>query len=612
MPASVKGMYGQKPTLSIHPPYVCQEVPREVIFTHSRNGPFDAYHPLFTCPETRVALALFRRRDRFSLRVLASIVVFGWLAIGGHLPAFAQKYDPQHPVVLDMVKRGLDYLSKTPPSSYGEGGTMLAALAIYKADPEATPDHPRIKAGLQQAVEIARSMASNSYQWGHDSMYSVPVAGMLLTSVDPALYSTEIKTIRDVLIGVQRPNGGFGYMIESPYKTAGSGDISQTQYVMLCLWTMSQANIEIAQEPVRRCLQFLASAQKNDGGWAYQAPDPNGQNSSVTNSLTAAGFSGYLIAGDTLGLFRSKWAQNQEEEGIVPTAFQRIDPDEKKKKAAAVDKTQVETVVKRAENWFNTHPYQRSMWHYYYVYSKERYESFLEITKGNKEKSPDWYNEGVDALIAAQDVSGGWGIKGGDVDGSLGPDICTSFAILFLIRSTQKAIGELHDDVLLGGQGLPDDPTSVVVKNGKLMNRTAATNIDDALKMLEDNSKVDGKEGLIPDQMVLPKDPKERKDQLNRFARLMNSRDAATRKFAARLLGRGDDLDFVPSLIYGITDPDAAVARYSEASLRLISRQLDTYHLPRDGEINSNHRTTAVLRWRQWYLTVRPDYVFVD
>ncbi len=559
-----------------------------------------------------MALEMFRRRDLSSRCLVALILLFVGLTTQLPSRAFAEKYDPQHPVVLDMVKRGLAYLTKSPAASHGEGGTMLAALAIYKADQEATPDTPHVKAGIQEAVGVARRMANNSFEWGHDSMYSVPVAGMLLTSVDPATYSAEIKTIRDVLIGVQRPNGGFGYMIESPYKTAGSGDISQTQYVMLCLWTMSQANIEVPQEPVRRCLQFLAAAQKNDGGWAYQAPDPNGQNSSVTNSLTAAGFSAYLIAGDTLGLFRSKWAQNQEEEGIVPTAFQRIDPDEKKKKAAAVDKTQVETVVKRAENWFNTHPYQRSLWHYYYVYSKERYESFLEITKGKKEKSPDWYNEGVEALIAAQDASGGWGVKAGDVDSSLGPDLCTSFAILFLIRSTQKAIGELHDDVLLGGQGLPDDPTSVVVKNGKLMNRTAATNIDDALKMLEGNSNVEGKEGLIPDQMVLPKDPKQRKDQLNRFARLMNSRDASTRRFAARLLGRGDDLDFVPSLIYGLTDPDTAVARYSEASLRLISRQLDTFHLPREGEINSNHRTNAVLRWRQWYLTVRPDYVFVD
>jgi hypothetical protein len=181
-----------------------------------------------------------------------------------------------------------------------------------------------------------------------------------------------------------------------------------------------------------------------------------------------------------------------------------------------------------------------------------------------------------------------------------------------LIRNTQKAIGELHDDVLFGGQGLPDDPSSVVVKNGKLMNKTATTNIDDALKMLESDGKAEGEDSLIPEQMSLPKDPKVRKDQLNRFSRLLNSQDPKARRFAAKILGRGDDLDFVPALIYALSDPDSQVPRFAEASLRLISRQLDTYHLPRDGKIGEGARVTAVLQWRKWYLTVRPDYVFVD
>jgi len=519
--------------------------------------------------------------------------------------AVAEKYDPSHPVVVEMVRKGVAYLSSSASANGGEG--ILTALAIYKADPNSSPDHPRVKAG----INIARGMAARAargFNWEHDSMYSLPLAGMLLASVNPVEYASDIKAIRDALVDVQRPNGGFGYMSENAHKAAGQGDISQIQYVMLFFWTLTQANIEVPQETLKRCVTFLMSAQLNDGGWPYQSPDTAG---AATHSLAAAGFSGFLIAGDALGLYRSKYAENQEEEGIVPTAFQRVEAEEKRKKPA-MDRAQLDASIKKAENYFNTRPYTRSTWHYYYMYGKERYESFLEITKGKRSKSPDWYNEAVEQFIVNQAADGSWGSSGKDTDTPLGPDVCTSFAVLFLIRNTQKAIGEIHDDVLFGGQGLPDDPSSVVVKNGKMLNKSATTNIDDALKMLETDGKADGEDSLIPEQMSLPKDPKVRKDQLNRFSRLLNSQDAKARRFAAKILGRGDDLDFVPSLIYALSDPDSQVPRFAEASLRLISRQLDTYHLPRDGKITEGSRVTAVLQWRKWYLTVRPDYVFVD
>ena len=519
--------------------------------------------------------------------------------------AAAEKYDPSHPVVMEMVRKGVAYLSSSQSSNGGEG--ILAALAIYKADVNSSPDHPRVKAG----INIARGMADRAargFNWEHDSMYSLPLAGMLLASVNPVEYANDIKAIRDALVNVQRPNGGFGYMSENAHRAAGQGDISQIQYVMLFFWTLTQADIDVPQDSLKRCITFLMSAQLNDGGWPYQSPDTAG---TATHSLAAAGFSGFLIAGDALGLYRSKWAENQEEEGIVPTAFQRIVADEKRKKPA-MDRAQLDSTIKKAENYFSARPYTRSTWHYYYLYGKERYESFLEITKGKRSKSPDWYNEAVELFMTNQAADGSWGSSGKDSDSPLAPDVCTSFAILFLIRNTQKAIGELHDDVLFGGQGLPDDPSSVVVKNGKLMNKTATTNIDDALKMLESDGKAEGEDSLIPEQMSLPKDPKVRKDQLNRFSRLLNSQDPKARRFAAKILGRGDDLDFVPALIYALSDPDSQVPRFAEASLRLISRQLDTYHLPREGKIGEGARVTAVLQWRKWYLTVRPDYVFVD
>jgi hypothetical protein len=213
----------------------------------------------------------------------------------------------------------------------------------------------------------------------------------------------------------------------------------------------------------------------------------------------------------------------------------------------------------------------------------------------------------VEQLIKAQGPDGSFSMPG-DIITS---DVSTCFAILFLIRSTQKAIGELHDDTLAGGLGL-EDSGDVIFKNGKMIKKTEATTLDDAIKILDSDNKSDTPDSLVPEKIVLPKDPKVRKEYLSRFARLMRSKDYNVRRFASKLLGRGDDLDFVPDLIYGLSDGDSVVQRNSEASLRLISRQLDTYHLPKEGNISEPVRINATIRWQKWFLTVRPDYVFID
>jgi len=183
---------------------------------------------------------------------------------------------------------------------------------------------------------------------------------------------------------------------------------------------------------------------------------------------------------------------------------------------------------------------------------------------------------------------------------------------LFLIRSSQKAIGELNDGLFEGVGELPDDPSSVTLRKGKIVDKTSTTSIDEALKMLEDDGKSQGEDALVADRMLLATDPKQRKEQLNRFSRLLNARDFESRRIAAKLLGRGDDLDYVPSLIYALSDPDPKVPFIAEQSLRLVSRQLDTYHLPKREKISDQDRAKAAIQWKKWYLGLRPDYIFLD
>ena len=52
------------------------------------------------------------------------------------LPAWAEKYTPEHPVVQDMVKKGIAFLSSKGPAvgdGHGEGVNVLAAYADRKS-----------------------------------------------------------------------------------------------------------------------------------------------------------------------------------------------------------------------------------------------------------------------------------------------------------------------------------------------------------------------------------------------------------------------------------------------------------------------------------------------
>ncbi len=523
---------------------------------------------------------------------------------------WAQKYTPEHPVVQQMVNRGVEYLSKSPLRGGGEEGAdgiaILAGYAVYKVTYE--PNHPVVVHGVETARRLARMVASPSQEHNESKiLYIISLAGMLLPTVDVDKYGAETKMIRDFLVRCQKNHGGFGYMVGGPYFT--TGDISQTQYVMLSLWTMSQLGIDIPEETMARTSNFLVAAQEANGGWPYQAGGGTSSGGS-THSLSAAGLSALLIAGDALGLYRSKIAQGDEEEGVVPEAFRRVVNDPKKKRPN-IDRGGVDLAATKGENWHRNNTYIRTTWHYYFLYSRERYESFLEITKRKQTKSPDWYNAGVEELRENQVEDGSWG-KEPNADRILSPDVSTCFAILFLIRSTQKAIGEINEGFLEGGWELPKDLSAVKASGGKVISKTETTSIDDALKMLEDEGKSEGEDKLVAEKMKLSTDPKTRKEQLNRFARLLSSKDYKARQVAAKLLGRGDDIDLVPALIYALTDPDPLVPRIAEQSLRLVSRQIDTYIIPKEGNVSDSDRAKAAQYWKRWYLTLRPNFVFVD
>lgn len=538
----------------------------------------------------------------------------------GSVPFQARaQYYPDHPVVKEMVDRGVLFLSKTPVQGSGDsifGIQTLTAYTVYKV--EGDPDLPVVSKGIQAARDYVDRTTRAQGGFDHKSMYNMAVCCMLLASVSVDTYGPQLLAARDFFLRVQQRTGAYGY-IDGSHKL-DSGDISQTQYALLALWTMYQAGIEIPEDRVMKTLEYLYAAQirdpmgNNSGGWPYQFEPGNMGLTNSTNSLTACGLSSVLIAGDILGVFRNRLAEAEEEDGLIPPAFKRVLAEsEKKKRGANVDRTRLDNCVKGGLDFNRRRPYQQTTWHYYYLYSLERFESFLEIAAGKQNKSPPWYNAEVERMRAVQGADGSWGGQGAkDIDSVLEPQTATCLAILFLIRSTQKAIGDLKEAIAIGGNELPADLSTVTMLNGKPVSKTEATSIDDALKMLEDDKKSQGEDKLVADKIIFSKDPSRRKDELNRFSRLLRSKDWQARRIAAKVLGRSDDLDMVPELIFALSDLDTIVNRNAETSLRLISRKLDKYHLPKEGVITDQDRIKAQREWKTWFLELRPDYIFVE
>jgi hypothetical protein len=345
--------------------------------------------------------------------------------------------------------------------------------------------------------------------------------------------------------------------------------------------------------------------------------------------MLAAGLSAALISGDILGVMRGPGMKlenalegEEGEEEEIPEVFRRVSAEalagkkEKKFVSQVVSRDSLRKISTKAASWLSQNKFKRgaggSDWFYYWLYSQERYESFLEILNGRREKDPDWYRQGVETLKKYQDpATGAFGLTGESVDPG-GVEQATCLSILFLLRTTQKAIGDLKEATNLGGQGGLANVADVTAVNGKVVDKSQVTNVEDMLKMLE-NSKGDASDDkLLADRIPLESDPKARKEQLNRFSRMLRSPSFAARRLAAKILGRGDDLDYVPDLIYALSDEDPVVPLVAENSLRILSRQMTNSAIPKDRTITADDRVKAERRWQQWYLSVRPDYRFIS
>jgi hypothetical protein len=120
--------------------------------------------------------------------------------------------------------------------------------------------------------------------------------------------------------------------------------------------------------------------------------------------------------------------------------------------ARRIDEGVLEGLVWLSEHFTVTdNPDPPNQWHYYYLYGLERTGAKTGVTHVGQH---DWYREGAEHLLAAQEPAGGWAeaaASGKPADSTESAITQTCFALLFLKRATTPPWIPVAPPVLTGG-----------------------------------------------------------------------------------------------------------------------------------------------------------------
>ena len=507
--------------------------------------------------------------------------------------AAAQAYTPESPEVLAAVDKALKYLESE--THYEVGGKCLIGLAFHK---RGLPDnHPKIL----EAIEACRTSISEEKQRNY--IYGKCIAIIFLTEMDPVAHRDLIDQYVAMLKDHQKGHGGFSY------QSIPTGDTSQTQYAALAYWQLLNRGISPDADSVQRCLKWIMRTRDPSGVWGYQGTDPGNydlveQTDKPGLSMAAAGMSTTLILGNLVGLLKPPQFQDTSISGDeLPEALKRVEEPGSKQAptlpSGDVDRQRLNECVDKGRGWFDKN-YSLEVHEYptYYLYSIERFKSFQAYLDGQHDESPAWYNEGVEKLLKSQEENGSWG------DAQAGPQCGTAFSVLFLLRSTQKTIAaSLGEGTLVGGRGLPRDLSKVKLRGGKLVVELKTTEVDQLLGMLDDSNS-GSLDDLLDNPAALNVTDVDAKDA-RRLQQVVKSGPAAARLMAVRALSCLRDIEYAPTLIFALTDPDKRVVREARDGLRSVSRNFEGYG-PSDN-FEEAERSAAVEQWKAWYRSVKPD-----
>lgn len=552
----------------------------------------------------RISRNLARGLSSRSFALLASLLAAAALQVAQPTPARA--YTPNSPEVKDMIKRAMGYLEGKHHEELG-GDCLLGLVFVKDGKGE---NHPVVAKAVKRVRDaIATNTPEQICDKGSSALYSTGLACIFLCELDPVKYRREIDYIFGYILKRQMNGGGWSY------PTYSTGDTSQTQYAVLSLWTAKHAGIPFPKESAEKVAGWLMRTQDIGGGFGYQGIEPTmggrASQPNVTLSLSAAGLGSLYIASDVLDL--TAGPTSSQNTGLPP-ALRLVTPENEKGKPAPATKmsiAQFQQAWSLGNRFFDSNFTIGGRFDYqmYYMYALERYMGFRELAEGGDDPEPRWYNEGVDYLMKVQRTDGAVFPAGGAITA----EIDTAFAVLFLTRSTKKAIEKnvAGEGTLTGGRGLKGNMANARIKDGKIIAPPEKGAIDDLANILDDPRSLDiDALAEFPEGWLSDVTPEKLAPQLDRLRRLVHAEKFEVRLVAVRALGRSADYDSIPSLIYALTDPDPKIVRASNDGLRFIARKIEGYSLP--DKYTENDRQGLIKRWKDWYKSVDPAAIFLD
>ena len=516
-------------------------------------------------------------------------------------PSSAFCYSPESPVVKQMVAKGLRFLQEDARAGLDNrlGGRCLVGLALIKLDQRA---HPAVAEALLSCEGVA-GLPLEEITYSEADMYSLGIAVMFLCEHDPLKNRKTIDKFMELFQKRMKQYGGWGY------DHAMEGDTSMTQYGAMAYWTVQNNGIRVNSNVVSRLGGWLVGTQDPKGNWGYQGQYVNlpesgqllTQDGRSSLCMSAAAMASLAIVVDMAGL-----NVNVSDRTYIPKVLRRKGDGGG---AIQVDLQLVKNAVRRHDAWARKNwRIQSDDYQYYYMYALERYFSFRELAFGSDYPFKDgWYDQGVEYLLERQADNGSW-------ESSLGVQVDTAFALLFLSRSTKKTLEKLRSfegGTLKGGRGLANVRNEVLPSDAAQNKRKTIGQGDELLALLKDPDNPEVyylSENLEQIDHSLPSSLGEA--DLEALSDSLGDSNVAVRLIAVRSLAKAGNFAAAPRLVYALSDPDPRVKAEANSALRKICNILVGFELP---DMNvAAEREAHIRKWKNHILSIRPDAVFVE
>lgn len=572
--------------------------------------------------------------------------------------------------VNSSVTRAIAYLKTTygtvaPEKSgglYEEGPAALAGIAMIEAG--VTLDDPAIKA-IAKVVRAASLTSQHTYQMSLDIIFldklgeasdtlliqqlgARLIKGMIentgaWTYNCPGLSPDMLQRFRGVLDGASmqgsntlptpgaRPRlnslveqllQGQG-LVAAPMTDRVPPDNSNTQFAIIALWSARKHGLPV--EPTFKAVEArFRSMQDRGGGWYYAL-----NATQVTPSMTCAGLLGLAVVA---GLKSERSMRSRGTVGpdgkldLGPSGQKNQGPDPFADPAAKAGIAYLGSVIQQSANGSPAAPANNGgpkvsdptggdlRGDYYFMWSLER----VCVVFGLKSLGGrNWHEWGAAFLLAKQNESGSW-------SGKYGPEIDTSFALMFMCRSNiVRDLSGIRERSMKGGSAAPETSGSAPKPNPA---GSGVSKIDESepltkallaaapakqLELIHEYTKEKGKKYSLGLANAIPKLKgdalQEARDGLaQRMARLsaeslkeyLDSLNAELCRAACLGVAMREEKTLIPDLIQIIQDEqDELVWRAAALSLKAMTGQ---DFGPKKGA-TADQRTQAAAEWRKWH-----------